>query len=447
MRVILKHTVLCAAPFVAIIALHARKAATPTSSAAVHRQSPTGQMPADSESSPRIERLRRALKHGDRNAVIDFWSELRAQGAPLLEPLAEDPQHLLVTFLYRGAATTTAVTLSAQLHFTGAPGENSFTRIDTTDVWFRTYRVRADLRFSYGFIVGSTNASVERDPLNPRVLPDGVGLLGASLVELPKAPRQRWIVRDTTVPEGRLESFEVHSGVLRADRRAWVYLPADYDPRRAAPYHLLVCFDGEWFAKANDLPTSLDNLVARHKIPEFIGVFVEQSPQPRRNIELGNNQEFLDFVANELLPAVRTKWHATAEPGATAACGGSSGGLGSAFAAYRRPDVFGNVISESGAFWPGQTRDDSAREWLTRQIEASPKLPIRFVLHVGVVEVHPTVGGGPSILTANRRLRDVLLAKGYDLHYAEVPGGHEPLSWRGGLADGLIELFGRPNRK
>jgi len=429
----------------AIITVYAGAGVTVAPLRGYRARSALRQQPADSEVSPRIERLRRAVKQGDRSAVTDFWNGLRAQGTPLIEPVAGDPRHSLVTFVYRGAATTTAVTLSAQLHFTGAPGENSFTRLGTTNVWFRTYRVPTDLRFSYGFIVDSAAAPVERDLLNPRVLPQGVGLLGESVVELPRARLQRWIIRDSTVPEGKLEAFDIPSRVLGADRRAWIYLPANYDPRRAAPYHLLVCFDGEWFARANDLPTSIDNLVASHEIPPFIAVFVEQSPQPRRNIELGNNQEFLDFVANELLPAVRARWHATSEPGATAACGGSSGGLGSAFAAYRRPDVFGNVISESGAFWPGHTRDDSAREWLTKQIDASPKLPIRFVLDVGVLEVHPTVGGGPSILTANRHLRDVLVAKGYELHYSEVPGGHEPLSWRGGLGDGLIELFGRPN--
>jgi len=30
--------------------------------------------------------------------------------------------------------------------------------------------------------------------------------------------------------------------------------------------------------------------------------------------------------------------------------------------------------------------------------------------------------------------------KGYEVHYHEVAGGHEPLSWRGGLADGVLEL-------
>jgi len=39
-------------------------------------------------------------------------------------------------------------------------------------------------------------------------------------------------------------------------------------------------------------------------------------------------------------------------------------------------------------------------------------------------------------------LRDVLLAKGYEVHYDEFYGGHDFLSWRGSLADGLIALMG-----
>ena len=33
-------------------------------------------------------------------------------------------------------------------------------------------------------------------------------------------------------------------------------------------------------------------------------------------------------------------------------------------------------------------------------------------------------------------------AKGYDVHYHEFPGGHDRLTWRGSLADGLLSLIG-----
>jgi enterochelin esterase-like enzyme len=40
-------------------------------------------------------------------------------------------------------------------------------------------------------------------------------------------------------------------------------------------------------------------------------------------------------------------------------------------------------------------------------------------------------GAAPSILNANRHLRDVLKEKGYTVVYTEVPNGtHSPESWR-----------------
>jgi len=39
------------------------------------------------------------------------------------------------------------------------------------------------------------------------------------------------------------------------------------------------------------------------------------------------------------------------------------------------------------------------------------------------------------------RVRDVLQAEGYQVHFQEFAGGHDYLSWRGLLANGLIELM------
>src|SRR5262249_3531424 len=138
----------------------------------------------------------------------------------------------------------------------------------------------------------------------------------------------------------------------------------------------------------------------------------------------------------------RRRWRATADPSRTIACGSSAGGLGAVFAAFHRPEVFGNVLSQSGAFWPGETRDSTPQEGMIRKDQRAPKLPVRFVLQAGLVEVVSTPLDGPPILVSNRRLRDVLVAKGYEVHYHEVAGGHEPLTWRGGLAEGLLELAG-----
>jgi enterochelin esterase-like enzyme len=87
------------------------------------------------------------------------------------------------------------------------------------------------------------------------------------------------------------------------------------------------------------------------------------------------------------------------------------------------------------------TAADSEPNWVAKQFIASPRLPLRFYLDAGSDELDFS-GKGNSILLTNRTLRDVSLAKGYEVHFHEFAGGHDYLSWRGTLADGLIVLMG-----
>src|SRR6266511_5574334 len=67
------------------------------------------------------------------------------------------------------------------------------------------------------------------------------------------------------------------------------------------------------------------------------------------------------------------------------------------------------------------------------------RLPLRFYLDAGVLETLPWDRFG-QLVHANRHMRDVLLAKGYDVTYREFAGGHDYLWWRETIADGLIAL-------
>jgi enterochelin esterase family protein len=169
-----------------------------------------------------------------------------------------------------------------------------------------------------------------------------------------------------------------------------------------------------------------------------------------RATELPCNPKFADFLATELVPWLRQHYNVTADPRSVTIGGSSYGGLAATYAAYRHPETFGNVLSQSGSYWwtpptdstkPGSFDPNRDPSYVANLFVESPKLPVRFYLDAGSMELDLS-GRGGSILVPNRHLRDVLRAKGYEVFFQEFIGGHDYVSWRETLADGLILLLG-----
>jgi enterochelin esterase family protein len=244
-------------------------------------------------------------------------------------------------------------------------------------------------------------------------------------------------------PAGSLELHVLNDSSYHRPRRVWVYTPPGYDAHRAEPYPVIVAFDGDEYRDTMPLPHVLDSLLATHRAPAFVAVLVDDSLGPTRIADLGNAPRMSAFLAKQLVPFVRRGWHVTTDPHRVIVTGSSAGGLGAAYVAFTRPDLFGNVWSQSGAFWRGaDASNDAPYEWLTHQVATSAKKDVRFQLDVGELEDHPTLGGaGPNFRDANRRFRDALVAKAYSVVYTEVPGGnHAERWWRERLAAGIVAL-------
>ena len=307
-------------------------------------------------------------------------------------------------------------------------------------------------------------ATRQADPLNPgrfECPPNRSKYNCQSVAELPGAPPQPWLVAKPGIPEGRVEKQTLKSSIQKIDRPISIYTPSNYKAD-GPPNALLVLFDGEDLEGDPYQVTTLNNLIAASKIPPTVAVFVDNLPR-RRLVDLVANAEFADFMAKELVPWVRAHYNVTKDPKQTVLTGYSAGGLASTYVALRHSQVFGNVLSLSGAFWwsfehpggvcgsrcpeSGGTGGDESKDgttegnFLAKEFLASPKLPLRFYLTAGTFEVDRE-GGGGNILETTRQLRDVLRAKDYDVQFEQFVGGHDGLSWRGSLADGLIVLLG-----
>lgn len=423
--------------------------------------------PAELPESPRLRALLQAGGGGVAAGVAgvaldDFWREVEASGTPLVEsegvtpPLAAHER--LVTFLWRGAER------GVRLHGGPSADHDELRRLASADFWYRSYRLPDSTRLAYRLAPDVPEldapppvrrrailATAQRDPLNPRSIPDKPldRHDGHSLFELPAAPVAEWNAPRPGVAAGTLETRRLESRLLGNTRDIHLYRPAGWRPG-AAGNALVVLFDGESYTREVPTPTLLDNLIAAGRLPSTAAIFIANPSNETRGRELPPSEDFARFLATELMPWAKAQGlHAPAAR--TVVAGASYGGLAAAWAGFTHPELFGNVYSQSGSFWwaPGWEKADPytrPAEWLTRRFAASPRLPLRLHLEAGLFELGRD--GQPGIRDTTRHLRDVLHAKGYPVSHREYAAAHGHEHWRVSFADGLLALIGRArNRK
>ncbi len=429
--------------------------------------------PKPTVESQRMQALRVSVERGDRESVNSFWEEVKKSGAPLIEPITGDRENMAVTFVWKGTPYTHNV-LVLWLPYVGVtPDEFLMTRLGETDVWYKTIRVNRKMRLAYTLApnaarlhplsvafdadaITMTAAAARPDPLNPkryRIDPESVDApeyRGNSVLEMPDAPPQPWVAQRPEILAGRTEKHQFKSATLGNEREIAIYLPPQYSPH-AEPYPLLVLFDEDAYLTLVPTPTILDNIISEGRIPPVVALLIGNAPGARDR-ELPCNPDFTRVLVTELLPWAHHQYNFTSDPRHTVVAGSSAGGLAAACSGLWHPEVFGNVLVQSGACHraPAVASDvpDSSSEpnWVARQFISSPTKGLRFYLDTGSAEFNAT-GGADSILFCTRTLRDVLHAKGYEVHFQEFEGGHDYLSWRGTLADGLIALLGNAASK
>lgn len=391
-----------------------------------------------------------------------FWREARGR-TPFIERLPGGPDRMRVTFVLR---SQTDAGLSAGFLLLENRREVPLHRLAGTDILWRSAELPADARFAYYFTrpgddaphpdavyhenVRGKTRDYFADPLSAMAFMergDDGKVRRLSAAAGPDAPDDPALV--AAKAKGRLFDYAVPSRALGEDRPVSVYVP----PAAGKAPGVLLIFDRETYLVAGELPAMLDALIAEGRIPPTIAVLVSPVDGERRSRDLPPNPAFQRFIADELMPFVRARHAVARAPERNVVAGSSFGGLAAMFTGLSHPELFGNVVSQSGSFWwhpaccgkeedetdedrPLNAGPDADMGWLIEQYALRPKAPLNIFMNVGRWE-------GSLMLIPNRMMHHVLRAKGYDVAYREYTGGHDIVQWRATLPGALEATIGR----
>ena len=220
---------------------------------------------------------------------------------------------------------------------------------------------------------------------------------------------------------GKLDVLTFHSRILDADRTVRVWQPDHM--RRGVRYSVLYLNDGQNLFRGGDPDSGgggwrVDDTAARlmdgDAVVPLIVVGIDNAGDESRGIDYlpPTADRYLQFVIDELMPFINTKYSTLTGPSHTGFGGSSYGAACALYAALSRPGVFGRLLLESPSVGAGNGV-------MMEEARKTASWPERIVIGIGTEEGRPSPprespgrsgqGRGPNGVEA---LGDVLKADG-----------------------------------
>ena len=227
-------------------------------------------------------------------------------------------------------------------------------------------------------------------------------------------------------PPGGGRTITTHSAPYT--RTVTVYVPKEYVPGTTAPF-LVDADGGAAWNSDSDLFTTLDNLIAAHKVPVMIAIAIGNGGGDAKGSERGLEYDtmsgkYAEFVEQEVLPRAEkeAKVKLTKDPDGRATMGGSSGGSAALAMAWYHPDLYHRVLTYSGTYvnqqWPENPETPhGAWEFHESLIPNNPAKPIRLWMEVGDRDLLISQDGYHDWVIANESMAKALAAKGYNYQF------------------------------
>jgi len=369
-----------------------------------------------------------ALKHlfedstPDKAAIDAFISESSF-------PLVDNKD---VTFVYRGRADT----VNLRCWVSGLDTAQPLQSLPGTDLWAITIEWPKGSRVEYKLeVIANGISQLILDPLNPVIAHDPFG--ANSVCQAFGYKRPKWTLPDPEARQGSLHSLQLHSKSFNENREIQVYLPATF--RKNRRYPLLIVHDGLDYLRYAELKVVLDNLIHSLAIPSMV---VAMTQSPDRLKEYAGDDQHAAFLAEDLLPFMTNNFPLRDEARARGILGASFGGVAALHAAWKYPNLYGNLLLQSGSF----AFSDLGRHKRSEVFDPVVKFMNSFREHPDwpASKIYMSCGVYESLIYENRSLVPRLQAQGIEVRFEEARDAHNWENWRDRLSSGLSWLFPGP---
>ena len=296
----------------------------------------------------------------------------------------------------------------------------TFADVDSGTKCFQM-KINPTARFEYKLVKDSVWGT---DALNSLKISNGVGGEN-SFFEMPDYRPSKWTKGFNKLLSSGISEFTVKSKKF-GTRKIQAYVPSEVFKRGIAPkLPVLYLQDGSDYISRAKAINVVENLTSAGKIEPFLLVFVDPK---ERNKEYWANDDWADFMAKELVPAVEFRYFSSVKKGREnrALLGASLGGITSIWTALKHPNVFGRVGAQSASFWVDDERVVDALRKLDKN-----KVDYNFYIDDGVFEG----------VSDSRKVVKLLKDKGYSVTYVEEHTGHNWTSWKDRLDKAFVALW------
>lgn len=291
-------------------------------------------------------------------------------------------------------------------------------------IWYTALTFPRDAYVEYNFLDPVSQESFP-DPLNRKSVSNGMGGRN-NFFYMPETMPSPFHLRRADVTPGKLTNHRVDTKWLREGYEREVYF---YRPPVRQPVPLLVVYDGQDYLQRAKLSVIADNLIAEGRIQPLAMAFLPGGGR-WRDVEYACSDGTILWLDQTVLPLAREKLNlldVKKQPGAYGVLGASLGGTMAMYSGLRMPDVFGKVLSQSGAF----------------SIESRDFAVVDLVRHGQArgLDVWMDIGRLDVLLEDNRWMYALLQEQGYNVKYREFSAGHNYTAWRDDVWRGLEAMF------